>query len=283
MSAQANHWLADGEPDEMLVFHYTKLETAEKILTTGRLRLGPYTSTNDPRETKEWVAEMTLAAGGVSEETLHEADVAGEKADQLLRRGARLACFTLDRSPRTEAAPGSLFHRGWARANMWAHYADRHRGACLVFRRDEIVGQVDDHRPHADGDVFSCGRVNYADMPLHIALLMADVRDRGIADVLDNLQTRRGAVGDLYFTKNSDWSSEQEFRVVVVRWAIPQEEWEVPLDIPFGNSLLAIVLGEAATEPGVAAVRSALERHPTAALLRCRWDRGAPLLEDLTH
>ena len=37
------------------VFHYTSRDAALcHILRTGRLRLGPYAKTNDPRESKDW-------------------------------------------------------------------------------------------------------------------------------------------------------------------------------------------------------------------------------------
>jgi hypothetical protein len=47
-----------------------------------------------------------------------------KRIDDVLRRSARLLAMVIDRDSRPDAEPDSLFHRGWGRAPMWAHYAD---------------------------------------------------------------------------------------------------------------------------------------------------------------
>jgi hypothetical protein len=273
-----NHWLADDGRDPMLLFHYTRAETLDKILDGGRLRLSTYASTNDPRETKEWVAEVVLAAELERPDLLVEAQEARRMADRILRRGARLACFTLDRAPAPGAEIGSLFHRGWARSRMWSQYAEEHSGACLVFRRDVMVEQVDRHRPLADGDLFSCGAVTYLDTPLRIPLVMAEVAARGVLEALDDLQVRRGVAGELYFTKNTDWASEEEFRIVVVRWNLPLPELDNPLDIPFGGALRAVVVGDGYLEANLPGLLHRMAGYPEVEIVRCSWEGGAPVL-----
>ena len=117
--------LQDQEVTEDLLYHYTSADTVAKILDSGTVRLGPYTRTNDPREQKEWIPLFTMPSGpgrpperylSSSEE---EYEAAQRATDRYLRRGARLACFTLDRPRSGDATPGTLFHRGWARARMW--------------------------------------------------------------------------------------------------------------------------------------------------------------------
>jgi len=130
------HWLEDAAPDEMLLFHYTKEDKLRNILRGGELWLSPYAFTNDPRETKEWVADVITDASAGDRDTQRLADEVRSQADTILRGGARLACFTLDRPPTADAEPSSKFHRGWGRARMWLQYAGDHTGACLVFARD---------------------------------------------------------------------------------------------------------------------------------------------------
>src|SRR5687767_14349603 len=108
--------LTGSEPNETLLFHYTKRETLWKILEGGELQLSPYASTNDPRETKEWVAEVIHEARDTDKTTAQVADEIRNLADSVLRGGARLACFTLDREMLEGAEVDSLFHRGWGRA-----------------------------------------------------------------------------------------------------------------------------------------------------------------------
>ena len=55
-----DHWLSDDEPDDNLLFHYTRERKVRNILLTQVLRLSPYAFTNDPRETKEWIAETII-------------------------------------------------------------------------------------------------------------------------------------------------------------------------------------------------------------------------------
>jgi uncharacterized protein (DUF2132 family) len=272
------HWLADVQPDDLVLYHYTSATTLRSILETRTMRFSPYTKTNDPREYKEWIADVLLAGEDNDPTTPADADSARRQADILLRRGARLACFTVDRSAVAESSTGMLFHKGWARANMWAQYAQQHSGACLAFDRALLVEQADVHRPAGNGDLFSFGRVVYADAPIHIPLSMEDVRANGIESVLDDYQTWRGVASGLYFTKNTDWASEQEFRIVIVRWNLPEDQWDVPLGIPLGESLRAVVIGEAFAASDVQPLRRWLEKWPEVDLIRCVWDRGAPSL-----
>lgn len=281
MFRRLDHWLKDADPDEMVLYHYTSAQSLGRIIDGGALKYSPYSMMNDPREAKEWVAEVIVAAGGVSTDALQEADAAGARVDVLLRRGARLASFTLDRHPRPEAPPAALFHKGWARANMWAAYGGSHTGACLVFDRQLMVEQLDLFPRMSNADVFSYGRVLYADTPISIPLVIAEVRQHGVDAVLDDYQTRRGAVSALYFTKNSDWSAEQEFRIIRVGWDLPETEWETPLFVPIADALRAVVLGDAFEFAEVEDVRRSLTRRwPAATLARCAWDRAAPVLED---
>lgn len=270
--------LTASEPDEFLLFHYTKFKTLLKILNSGEMRLSPYASTNDPRETKEWIAEVIADATKSGDDALLIADEVRRLADPILRGGARLACFTLDRKAGFAADAGALFHRGWARARMWSQYAENHRGACLVFQRDQMVGQVDEERPIRDGDLFSCGRVVYEDKPLRVAMTLSGVHPSGALEVLDSYQITRGVAGELYFTKNTDWSAENEFRIVVVRWNLPWEELNDPLDIPYGPALRAVVLGERFPDSNLKELQEELARFPDVETWQCTWEGGSPHL-----
>ena len=96
------HWLKKQEIDDDLIFHYTRPDALAAILTNRTLRLGSYTGTNDPREQKEWRADLLMPPGPARppEEYFkfvrdHANDL-DEATDHYLRRGARLACFGVD-------------------------------------------------------------------------------------------------------------------------------------------------------------------------------------------
>jgi hypothetical protein len=270
-----SHWLTESEPDEMLLFHYTKPKTFWSIVEGGEMWLSPYASTNDPRETKEWVAEVIMDVTDQDGEAQRIAADVRSLADSVLRGGARLACFTLDRHMTADAQPHSHFHRGWGRARMWLQYAGDHTGACLAFTRDVFVGQVDDHRPVRDGDMFSCGRVVYSDKPLKLAIKLVKIDRRDALGVLDDYQIERGVAGELYFTKNTEWVSETEFRVVVVHWNLPADQMREPLRIPHAPALRAIVLGERFPDADLDRLRAEMNRYPGVELVRCMWEGGS--------
>lgn len=80
----------------------------------------------------------------------------------------------------------------------------------------------------------------------------------------------------LYLTKNTDWESEQEFRVVVVRRIVPSGEELESIKVDYRGALRAAVLGER-YDGDIAAI---LHDHPELDVLRCWWGDGVPVLCD---
>ena len=278
------HPLQEQEISDDLLFHYATGEKLGKILDSGTLWLSPYSGTNDPRENREWVAQFTMPSTPgrppakylrVTQEAAQAADAA---TDRLLRRGARLACFTKDRPRFDGAEDGTLFHRGWARARMWEQYADHHFGACLVFGFSEFINHVNDQIPHGNGDLFAPGSVRYVDRSLSISLPWADVVDDGIEVALDAFQTERWTPNDLYFTKNRDWESEREFRIVCSLWNVPEGEEDKPIPIAYGPSLKGIVLGESFPVTEGEHIASRVDDQTELGAVRCEWHSGVPIL-----
>lgn len=271
-----DHWLTGGVPTDRTIFTYGSTNKVLGMLQSRTLRLNPYSGMNDPRERKKWLPTITLGPGGIGPASLSTADAAEMECDRLLRRGGRLACFTEDRDPADGAGSGSYFHRGWARARMWDQYADSHAGAVLVFDQVELVEGVDNGRPGGNGDLFAAGEVQYVDGELEIDLNMEDVASLGLEAALEQVQVARHAASSLYFTKNLDWASEREYRIVVVRWNVPDDQRDEPIVIDFKDSLKAVILGEEFKL--TKATRYLMQEHPQAELLRCEWVRGAPHL-----
>lgn len=194
-----------------LLYHYTTAETdLAHVLGSGRLRLSPFTSMNDPREAKEWtvtVATSDPEYGGVDLNDITR-DFNAE-----LKRKIKVACFTADVVRRERGE--SFLDRGWAHPRMWAYYAANHAGLCIVFRRDRLLTLFERAYP-AKGAALS-GTVRYSDEdPLANRAFMlnaADVRRRGMDIVLSEHAEKYGR--DLFFTKLTDWASENEFRLLV--------------------------------------------------------------------
>jgi hypothetical protein len=278
------HPLQQWNVTEYLLYHYTSPFTLAKILDSGNLHLGPYSRTNDPREYKEWVPLFTMPSGHgrPPERYLHSSEEAEkavqEATDRFLRWGTRLACFSTDRPPPEGPYTGTFFHRGWARARMWEQYGSHHTGACLVFSMEELAKLVDQHIQLGNGDILIFDKVTYRDEALIIRLPRPEVVDRGIGAVLDDYVLKKKAVENLYLVKNSDWESEQEFRIVYVKWNASDKGLDNPAPIPFGKSLKWIVLGEhfPETERSVIKYRSGFPAET--GILTCEWHSGAPIL-----
>jgi hypothetical protein len=113
-----------------------------KTVESWQFRLSPWLKMNDPREKKEWRTADIIAGQlqAVPPYTQRELERA---FDRLLRRGARLACFTDDRAPAMEHSARWLLHRGWGRSAMWDRYADSHKGGCPVFNSPTLMEQFD--------------------------------------------------------------------------------------------------------------------------------------------
>jgi hypothetical protein len=279
----ADHHLSDPTADpSRLLFHYTSAESLRAILSSGNVRLNTLDRMNDPRERKDWVARgLLLPDGDVDLEALVEQDTVGSEPNRLLRRGARIACFTQERSPSSDAAPGALFHRGWARARMWYQYANDHAGACLVFDWAELAESLDRARQLQDGEVFSISPVRYADKPLSLPLSGSFPNVASVRAALEDLTSDGRNIADLFFTKNTDWQSEDEVRIMVLQWNPDGTNPFGPMDLPYGTSLKAVVLGENFSDTAWLDHAVAVRNLPMSDVLRADWVDGAPTLKPL--
>jgi hypothetical protein len=83
------------------------------------------------------------------------------------------------------------FSRCWRSIAMWSHYADSHRGICLGYETDSLVGRTG----------YLCDDVQY----------WKDPPDVHIRDVVDNFEE---ALHRYIFTKKKVWEYEKEWRLV---------------------------------------------------------------------
>lgn len=148
---------------DQCLYHYTNVDRAlNHILKTRMLRFGAYTNTNDPKEAKTWQFDL-----GTNENRDLGAYKMAETSAWLsnrLKERARLLCFSMDRAPLTGAPMSDIFNRGFSKPRMWAQYADRHTGVCLVFDRARIDDAIS--RQVARANRVLAGPVEYVDRPV---------------------------------------------------------------------------------------------------------------------
>jgi hypothetical protein len=283
-SSTTLHGLSEIDPPrERYIYRYTGSDGLTATLLRQELRLSPWMRMNDPRERKEWRAADVVGAGkGLrAAPPLTDYDLQAE-VDRILRRGARLACFTLDDSPRPGSAPGHLFHRGWARSAMWDRYAAAHSGACIVFDQADLFGQVRDWAELnvRSGNITTQGYVEYRDVPVIVHIDGTYTTLDQLRERLDDSSAKAPFITDLYLTKCTDWAAEREYRIVQVLWDLPDAELDDPMYVPIGGALKAVILGEVYRD--VATLKRDLfrvSRGNPPDLFRCAWRDGAPGLE----
>jgi len=260
------------------LYHYTSPATAKLILDGQMLRMGPFSETNDPRETQEWFPSMSVRNGT----DINHVDWLRlvREIDQSMRSRVQLSCFTEDRDSGDPQGALWNFHRGWARARMWQQYAGDHAGLCLILDRAQWKKDVDSHPGALNTDpetgfapLLVHGPVDYEDLPvgsdgesLHYSI---EEIEREGASVVASRQAREN-VNALFLRKNTDWKSECEFRSV----AIGLTE---PLFVSLVGSLRGIVVGQRCSTDLVDQARLVLASvGRESAIGRCHWQKGAP-------
>ena len=265
-----------------LIYHYTSTSAGAAILTGGRLRMGPFTRTNDPREQKEWFPTVINQTGGtVSSE---ESWSICREVDLAMRGRVKLGCFTRDRGPDPALLGVGNFHRGWARARMWHQYATGHAGLCLILNRsrwqaavDEVVAAlvasgVDADRPV--GPLTVHGDVTYLDQPVDwdgaLGVEVSDYRARGPVAIAD--ECIRANIAGFFLRKNTDWVSEQEYRTLIIATG------EDYVDVPLRECLSGVMVGAHYPDPELRVLRYRLSQLGLDDLdvAKCAWQRGAP-------
>ncbi len=86
---------------ERYVYHYTKFATARDfILPSNILRLGHFTKTNDPRESRQW----QFGVGSIARDKdigPYALQNVSEWMSSVIQRETRIACFCRDAGPLT--------------------------------------------------------------------------------------------------------------------------------------------------------------------------------------
>ncbi len=226
--------------DEFL-YHYTTVDKAVNyILKTRTLRFGAYANTNDPKETKTWQFDL-----GTNEDRDLGAYKMWETSAWLsnrLKERARLLCFSMDRAPLTGNPWSDIFNRGFSKPRMWAQYADRHTGVCLVFDRMRLAKAISEQAAGANR-VFA-GSIDYIDRPVirnqdsdwQFMINIDALEDLG-KEPYAELHLQRG-YKRLFFEKMTDWRDECEWRWVI--FASSDQD----LYVAYTDALVGIMFGE---------------------------------------
>lgn len=122
------------------LYHYTSREVLlEYILPSEKIKMSQFGLTNDPRESKKWSFTIVFP-GIVYPLNSNEVNSIIDKANLLVKEYCKVICFTRD-DPNIEKLHHGhkIYGRGYAHPRMWAQYAKRHTGVCIVFDKKIFV------------------------------------------------------------------------------------------------------------------------------------------------
>jgi hypothetical protein len=206
------------------VCHFTKLETALKILSTKKLRLGQLRFTNDPRESKERNDVVVYEAHDpISLDPNRDRIIAEvvKEADRIALEEWKVLCVTLHRPRRKvkntwDEIYNERIRFGYSRPRMWAQYAEKHTGVCIVLDTHNLNANI--HKELGDRCRIFQGRVQYdyrilSYEPIIIGNSMNKTQNLNLVEQLrlPYLHSYRNE----FLTKHPDWRDETEFRWLV--------------------------------------------------------------------
>ena len=160
------------------VFHFTRFESALRIIATKSLKFGRFENMNDIAEVKRDVYGM-IPADTISKELSYYQSIS----------------LTLDKSPS---------HRGFYIDPLWGHYAQGGNGVCFVFDKDKLSQMIIEQF----GEKAKIAPIKYLSNFSNAIFTEGDSKEAVEKYIKDNIE-------DIFFTKSLDWEYEQELRVLI--------------------------------------------------------------------
>lgn len=199
------------------LYHYTKFDTAIKILESHSLRFGRLNDMNDIHENDKlsYVDTTRTPINSFPSDVLDAIDCEMAKYRQI--------SLTAD-----DDKQGKL---GFDLHQMWGLYSDKGQGVCLVFDKDMLCKQIDDAVLHKivsyDTAVESFYIENSNDSP----------------GIQRNIHEHAEM---LFFHKRKEWEHEQEYRFIKRCSSLNKEEY-----LYYGKALKYIILNSAIEDADV--------------------------------
>jgi len=254
------------------LFHYTRTSIAlERILSSGKLRLGLLKDTNDPREYKFKL--LNLQGWSLPDGVEDLVRDAHPVFDRILRAQCRVVCFCTNALPEIELDTGEFeidqyaSNIGWNKSRMWSQYSENHHGICLVFSKaaiqEQLKGLSDTFSWHVSGYVryMRNDRIPRSAVTLNGNQLAKEGVEKYCAHHI------QGHHRDLFLTKHVDYRDEAEYRFII---ADPGNRYEF---IDISTTLRGVIAGDRTPEVYFPLIEE-LSRKYKAICRHAYWDRG---------
>lgn len=193
------------------LYHFTKFDTAIKILESHRLRFGRLHNMNDIHENDK-MSYQDLDETKIDNFSL---DVLDAIDNEMLKY--RQISFTID-DDKTQKL-------GFDLHQMWGLYADKGQGVCLVFDKNVLCNKLD--------STILCESVSY-NTTVESFFISSSKKPEGIKEEIHKNAKK------LFFHKRKEWEHEQEYRLLKYCPNIQKEEY-----LNYREALKYIILNSA--------------------------------------
>lgn len=200
------------------VYHFTTAETALLyILPNLQLKFSSPSKTNDPSENKGFGYYYIFR-------DLLFKEIEGRKLFRdYIENNIKLICFSKDYV--IKDGPIEWDTNGYNHPTMWAHYAGKYSGVCLVFNKNELEKSVLEKNYVSDS-------VKY-EYELWLPRISKESYDNEPLITIDNYIKEN--LKNLFFNKHLHWRVEHEFRIL----QIGTEQF---MDV--SNSIVGVYIGK---------------------------------------
>jgi hypothetical protein len=213
------------------IYHYCSMQTAvEYILANKKIRLSPRLNSIDPLESKK---PFISYCGTNTEDDLNcQAFAIGQRASERFA-DVKQACFCMNNSDLYKSSfypQLPLEYYGFLKPRMWDQYADRYKGVCLAFSKNELLKNQSQYKAQA------IKYVNYNEIPLHHhSIDLDDIINLGKDEYWEKF-SRLTEVK--MFHKHLDYKDENELRII----SFSKDSFDY---IDISNSLIGIIISGA--------------------------------------
>lgn len=199
------------------LYHFTKTETAlrwilpkEMISKNSRLKLNKISNMNDPKENLLFVTDLDECIQNPIE--LYSMSGESYVIANYIREESKILCFSTDREINGKKKEGYQLQR------MWSQYGMNCSGVCIELDFEKFIKS---NEKLIDAAQIKHGYVQYnhynffnIPSPLHgvSAETAKTYKPKTLKEFWRDLQTNEKFIKERFFSKNSDWEGESEYR-----------------------------------------------------------------------
>ncbi|MBK5261081.1 MAG: DUF2971 domain-containing protein [Peptostreptococcaceae bacterium] len=202
-----------------MLFHYTRLDTAlERIISNRNLRFSSFKNVNDPSESTVRDITLNWNTTEFDKDMINTSEYFNIVNNIRLVR-SRLICFSMNADTVVNNKDDDLenyFQTGFFKPRMWAQYGENNRGICLAFSKQDFAESIEKQYPNS---LVYRSKIKYSDSGKNIRKAYRfEVSENILIDfnqyfIKEHLAKYRE---ELFFSKNSDWRDEREYRFLMI-------------------------------------------------------------------